>query len=69
MQKQVRSIKCGCGNCQLRKNVADRCPMELSKDAIWLWHSDFSASRDEPEIEPSVEDLLEDVVEETRELS
>jgi len=49
--------------------VADRCPMELSKDAIWLWHSDFSASRDEPEIEPSVEDLLEDVVEETRELS
>lgn len=58
MQKQVRSIKCGCGNCQLRRNVADRCPQELSKEAIWLWHSDFSESKDE---EPSVEELLEEV--------
>ena len=43
MQNQVRTMKCGCGNCQLRKNVEDRCPQEASKDAIWLWASDFTA--------------------------
>lgn len=59
MQKQIRTIKCGCGQCQLRKNVADRCPQELSKDAIWLWCSDFSGSTDE---EPTVEELLEEAI-------
>ena len=61
MQKQVRTIKCGCGECQLRKNVADRCPQELNKDAIWLWCSDFSESKNE---EPTVEELLEQAAEE-----
>ena len=42
--KWQRTIKCGCGNCQQRKNAKDTCPMENSKDAIWLWASDFSSN-------------------------
>ena len=65
MRPQVRTIKCGCGNCQLRKNVADRCPQELSKEAIWLWRSDFS--KEEPAEETSMVEIMEEIATEEAE--
>lgn len=46
METQVRTIMCGCGMCQFRKNASDLCPQGNSKDAIQLWASDFSRTED-----------------------
>ena len=61
--KQVRSIMCGCGDCCIRKNVNDTCPQGTSKEAIQLWHSDFSS--DDPEGDGFLEEVAE-VIEEVR---
>jgi hypothetical protein len=58
-------MKCGCGNCQLRRNVGDRCPQELSKDAIWLWASDFSI--DEKVSGDDLVEMMEDIASEAAE--
>jgi hypothetical protein len=65
LQNQVRTIKCGCGNCQLRKNVADTCPQESSKDAIWLWASDFSV--EERSNGDDIVEMMEDIFNEAAE--
>lgn len=62
MRKQVRSIMCGCGNCQLRPNAAVECPMASSKTAIQLWHS--SREPEGQEQDTSTIDLMEELVEE-----
>ena len=57
MRKQVRTIMCGCGQCQFRKNASDTCPQGTSKDAIQLWASDFSTEDPVSEVDDILEDL------------
>lgn len=57
MQRQVRTIMCGCGMCQFRAKASDLCSMGNSKDAIQLWASDFSA----PELEEDESDIISEV--------
>ena len=65
MRRQVRSIMCGCGECAIRKNVADTCLLGTSKEAIQLWHSD---PNDKGGVEESIIDELTEIIEEiTRE--
>jgi hypothetical protein len=58
-------MKCGCGNCCIRKDVSTTCPQELSRDAVWLWHSDFSESTTEieesEERDPTIIELLQEI--------
>jgi len=64
MQKQVRTIMCGCGECQLRKNYLDSCPLGNSKDAIQLWCSDFSVAEVSSDTLQEVEAALNEAEEE-----
>jgi hypothetical protein len=47
MLTQVRSIMCGCGNCQIAPSPRPPCPLGNSKDAIQLWHSKFDHDEEE----------------------
>jgi hypothetical protein len=49
----VRTIKCGCGDCNLKLHPSGKCPLESAPGAKWLWSSrpkqrDSSAT---PEVE------------------
>jgi hypothetical protein len=63
MQKQVRTIMCGCGMCQFRPSASDLCPMGNSKDAIQLWASDFSipVSEGAEDIETELAEVIAEI--------
>lgn len=64
MHKQVRTIICGCGECQFRKNASDTCPMGTAKNAIQLWSSDLN-SKSDISLEDEMAEALEDAQEES----
>lgn len=43
----VRTIKCGCGECRFHNPADGICPKGTSKEAVWLWASDFSKQEEE----------------------
>lgn len=51
MAKYIRTRICGCGECRFKPLDSGPCPQEKSKDARWLWMTDYSSSREEDTVE------------------
>lgn len=45
---------CGCGECRFKPMSAGPCPLEKSKNAIWLWASDYKKDVSEEQEEEQV---------------
>lgn len=60
MRNQIRTITCGCGECQTRKNSSDVCSKATSKEAIQLW---CSGPDDTQETTEDILDMTFDIIE------